>query len=88
MRHLIVPKICGTPGFTEKDGFSTGFHKQFKEKMIDKHNPESSFCQKREVFRESFVAIVQNVPSDCSPIFAGLQDSQKKAFFEGFSKAI
>ena len=85
MCHLIVPKICGTPGFTEKDGFSTGFQKQFKQRMLGNHNPESSFCQKCEIFREFFVAIAQNVPSDCSPIFAGLQDSQKKAFFERFT---
>ena len=88
MCHLIVPKICGTPGFTEKDRFSKGFQKQFKDGMIDKHNPESSFCQKCEVVGHfSLLA-----PRMCHLIVPqNLRDSRihrKRSFFEGFSKAI
>ena len=82
MRHLIVPKIYGTPGFTEKDGFSTGFHKQFKERMIGNRNPESSFCQKCEVFGGFFIAIAKNVPSDCSQN-CGTPEFKKKCFLKG-----
>ena len=67
--------------------FRRVFKKQFKQKF-GKRNPESSFCQKREVFREFFVAIVQNVPSDCSQNLRDSGFTEKDRFFEGFSTAI
>ena len=87
MCHLIVPKICGTPGFTKKDRFSKGFQKQFKEGMINKHNPEWSFCQKCDVFGHFSLQSSRNCHLIC---VQKLQDSRvhrKSRFFKGFSKS-
>ena len=86
MCHLIVPKDCGTPGFTEKDRFSNGFKSNLKKEFANTIlNPV--FVKVLD-FWPFFVAIVQNVPSDCSLKFAGLQDSPKKKHFSKGSRAI
>ena len=50
--------------------------------MIGNHNPESSFCQKCEVFGGFFIAIAKNVPSDCSQN-CGTPEFKKKCFLKG-----
>ena len=71
MCHLIVPQNSRDSRIHRKDRFWKGFQKQFKQRVC-KHNLD---------FWAFFGAIVQNVPSNCSLQFAGLQDSQKMVFF-------
>ena len=54
--------------------------------MIDKHNPESSFCQKCKGFWSFFVPIVQKLPSDCVQKSQDARVHRKSRFFKGFSK--
>ena len=86
MCHLIVPKICGTPGFTEKDRFSKGFQKQFKERMIGNHNPESGFCQKCEVFGHFSLQSSRMCHLIVSKICGAPGFTEKDRFWKGFQK--
>ena len=83
----LFPKIGGLQD-SQKKRFLKGFQKQFKQRTIGNHNPEPFFLSNVSSFWACFIAIAQNVPSDCSQKFAGLQDSQKNTFFERVSKAI
>ena len=85
MCHLIVPKNLLDSRIHRKNVFFERVQKQFKQRTIGNHNPESGFRHKCWIFWAFFIAIAQNVSSDCSQKFAGLQDSQKKHFFwKGF----
>ena len=85
MCHLIVPRNCGTAGFTEKKwkGFKSNLNKEPLATTL--LNPDFVKCVR-------FLSIFHCYRPECAiwlfPKNAGLQDSQKNTFFERVSKAI
>ena len=79
-RHLIISKICGTPGFTKKNVFRMIFKNNLNKEWLASAILNPSF--RRSV---RFLGIFHCYRPECAiwlfPKIAGLQDSQKMFIF-------